>query len=70
MNILAYLDNKIEKFRENTGSYPTKIIMSKDTQKKIFKELIIEVENCWINFKNNYRGIKIELKKDIFIELK
>jgi hypothetical protein len=71
MNILNYLDNEIEKFRQANNDYPKLILMSKETKDKLFAELELEpiMDNCWFDTKNNYRGIPIEIKKDIFIEL-
>jgi hypothetical protein len=73
MTILTLLDNKIETFRQNKGDYSLKIIMSKETKDKIFAELKKSspiIENCWIDKNDNYRGLPIEIKEGIFIELK
>lgn len=73
MSILSYLDSRIELFRQNNNDYPTKIIMSKETHKKIFTELEeIDIVNSWVDNKDilNYRGIKISIKSNIFLELK
>ena len=71
--VLDYLDNEIEKFYQKNGNYPKKIIISKDTKDKVFAELELEpiMDNCWKTEKGlNYRGIKFEIKKSIFLELK
>jgi hypothetical protein len=62
-NILSYLDNQIETYRQSKGYYPSKIIMSKETKDKIFAELLLEptLEDCWFDKKDNYRGIEIEI---------
>jgi hypothetical protein len=72
MNILTLLDDKINGYYQNNGNYPTKIIMDKETKDKIFTELELEptLDNCWKEKEDNYRGIKIVIKKDIFLELK
>jgi hypothetical protein len=46
--------------------------MSKETKNKLFTELelITDLSLCWYDKKDNYRGIPIEIKKDVFIELK
>ena len=69
--MLDYLDQKIFKFRKKTGDYPTKIVMNKKTKDKIFEELKlgVTIDNCWIDKKDNYRNIKIEIKKIETIKL-
>jgi hypothetical protein len=71
MNILNYLDNEIEKFRQKTGDYPNLILMSKDIKVKIFQELELEpvLDNCWKDRQDNYRGIFIEIKDIDFLKL-
>jgi hypothetical protein len=72
MSILKHLDDTINGYYQKNNNYPDSIIMSKETKKKIFTELKegSDLSLCWVDKKNNYRGIKIEIKKDIFIELK
>lgn len=63
MNILSYLDNQIELFKQKNNKYPIKIIMSKETKDKIFTELdatMIDIKGSWGDFRDNYRGIEIE----------
>ena len=78
MNILNYLDNQIEIFRQKNNNYPKIILMSLNSKNKIFESLESELkflknkkDNSWYNTKDNYRGIPIKIKKDVrFIELK
>jgi hypothetical protein len=44
MNILNYLDDKIEKFRQTNNDYPKLILMNKETKDKLITE--IETEVC------------------------
>ncbi len=73
MNILNYLDNEIEKFRQNKGDYPNLILMSKETQDKLITEINKDKETqengSWENLPNNYKGISIKIRKDIFLKL-
>jgi hypothetical protein len=70
--LLDYLDNQIELFRQKNNDYPNLILLSKETKDKLFIELENEpiMDNSWKDLKNNYRGIPVEIKKDIFLELK
>jgi len=70
--ILDYLDDSINGFYQKNNNYPKLILMSKETKDKLFTELELEpiMDNSWFDTKNNYRGIPIEIKKNIFIELK
>ena len=70
--LLSYLDDEIEKFNQRTNIYPKIIFMSKETKTKLFAELnlINEMNDNWYDRKDNYRGILIEIKQDVFIELK
>jgi len=77
MNILNYLDEKIELFRQKNKDYPKIILMSLDSKNKIFESLESELkilknkkDNSWYDTKDNYRGIPIKVKENIFIELK
>jgi len=75
MNILNYLDNEIEKFRQTNDDYPKLILMSKETKDKLIAEINkdkeLEENGSWQNHKIfNYKGIPVKIKKDIFIELK
>jgi hypothetical protein len=72
MNLLNYLDQEIELYRQKNNNYPKKIIMSKETKDKLFAELgnDVDISLSWTNKKDNYRGIPVEIKKDIFLELK
>jgi hypothetical protein len=70
--LLDYLDEMINGYYQKNNTYPTRIIMNKETKDKIFIELGLEpeIDNSWKDSKDNYRGIEIEIKKDIaFIEL-
>jgi hypothetical protein len=68
--ILDYLDREIEIFRQRNNKYPKLILMNKETKDKIFVELdLIEMNDSWRDNKDNYRGILIEIKLNIFIEL-
>jgi hypothetical protein len=65
-NILDYLDDFIERQYKLTGDYP-KFIELDEVGKERMKEAIKNSEpildDCWTDFKNNYRGIKIKKKK-------
>jgi hypothetical protein len=72
-NLLDHLDQKINGYYEKKEEYPKAILMSKDTKDKLFielKETPPDIDNCWIDKRDNYRGLKIEIKEDIFIELR
>jgi hypothetical protein len=71
MNILAYLDSQIETFKVIKDKYPSKILMSKEVKDKIFAELnlISAMDLSWKEKQDNYRGIEILIKENIFIEL-
>jgi hypothetical protein len=68
--LLDYLDQKIDIFYQKNNDYPKLILMNKETKDKIFEALEYIPENFWRDNKDNYRGIEIKIKKDIFIELK
>jgi len=70
--MLDCLDSQINGYYQKNNNYPNLILMNKETKDKLFTELELEpiMDNSWYNTKNNYRGIPIEIKKDIFIELK
>ena len=71
MNILIYLDNQIETFRQKKGDYPTKITLNKVTYDQIFSEIDsapTEFEG-WAFKKDNYRGIPLEIRDISFIKL-
>jgi hypothetical protein len=72
MNILNYLDNQLEIFKQKNNNYPTLIIMNKEMKDKIFAELFkfSDLSLCWADKKDNYKGIKIKIKKDTQLELK
>jgi len=74
MNILNYLDNEIEKFRQTNDDYPKLILMSKETKDKLIAEINKDKEpeenGSWQNITDNYKGISIKIKQGIFIELK
>lgn len=73
MSILKFLDEKIEGYYQGKGNYPSTIFISKETEKKINAELNLEtgLDLSWKENKlNNYKGIKIEIKEGILIELK
>ena len=74
MNILNYLDNEIEKFRQTNDDYPKLILMSKETKDKLIAEINKDKEpeenGSWQSLPDNYKGIPIKIKKGIFIELK
>lgn len=69
--LLEYLDREIELFRQKTGNYPKKIILSRLACEKVFFELELEpiMDNCWKDKQDNYRGISIYIKENVFIEL-
>lgn len=71
-NILKLLDEKIEGYYQIKKDYPKNIIMNQEIKEKIFKELELapKLDNCWIDKKDNYRGISIKIKEGTFIELK
>lgn len=71
MSILKLLDEKIMIYFEKTETIPNKILMSQETKDKIFEELelTLEMDRSWKENKDNYKGIKIEIKKDTLIEL-
>jgi len=74
MNILNYLDNEIEKFRQTNDDYPKLILMSKETKDKLIAEIKKDKEpeenGSWQNLPDNYKGISIKIKQGIFIEIK
>jgi len=72
MNILKLLDEKLNAYYENKKDYPSIIQMSKETKDKIFEEIgkDEDMTNGWKSKGNNYKGIKIKIKKDTFLELK
>ena len=74
MKLLNYLDNQIELFWQKNEDYPKEILMNKETKSKLWAELKDGKEkkenNSWQNQKNNYRGIPVKIKKDVFLELK
>lgn len=64
--LLAFLDEKIEKFRIKTGDYPKKITMTKQIYDKMIEDLsfLSYNEECgWVNKKDNYRGIEIIIEE-------
>lgn len=71
MNILDLLDEKINNYYQKNKDYPTTIIMNMLTKEKIFTELKKEpiMIDSWADKQNNYRGIKIKVKTNTFIEL-
>jgi hypothetical protein len=73
MSILKLLDEKIQRYYQNKEDYPAEIIMSKETRDKLFAEINlseIKNNNSWYDKKDNYRGIKIKIKKGILFDLK
>jgi hypothetical protein len=74
MNILNYLDNEIEKFRQTNNDYPKLILMSKETKDKLIAEIKKDKEpkenGSWQSLPDNYKGISIKIKQGIFIEIK
>jgi len=71
-SLLGYLDERINGYYQKNNVWPGKIILSKESRDKIFAELLLEptMDLCWFDKKDNYRGIKIEIKEGTFIELK
>jgi hypothetical protein len=72
MNILNYLDNQIEIFKQKNNEYPKQINMNQETKDRVFVELdkyLPIIDNCWIDFRDNFRGIYIAIKTDTFIEM-
>lgn len=70
MSILKLLDEKLEGFKQIKNTYPKKIIVSQEVKDKIFDELKeYTLDLSWVDKQNNYRGILLEIKKDVFIEL-
>jgi len=74
MNILNYLDNEIEKFRQTNNDYPKSILMSKETKDKLIAEINKDKEpeenGSWQNHKIfNYKGIPVKINKNIFLKL-
>ena len=72
--LIGYLEEEIEGFNLKNNDYPVKIFMNKETKDKLFTELELEpsmnTEKCWKDKKElNYRGIPIEIKEDVYIEL-
>jgi hypothetical protein len=65
MDILAYLDNEIEKYREKNNNYPGRIIINKNFKDKIFEALNLEpiLDGNWYDKKDNYRGIELVIKE-------
>lgn len=70
--LLTYLDHLINDYYQNNNVWPGKIILSQETKDKIFEALDLEtLDNSWKDKRDNYKGIPIEIKKDItLIELK
>ena len=71
MNILNYLDDTINAYYQSKKDYPKSLFMSQDTKDKVFAELnlIIDLTDSWYERKDNYKGIPIHIKPDIFIEI-
>ena len=73
MNILNYLDDKIEKFRQTNNDYPKLILMNKETKDKLIAEIEKNKEpkenGSWQNIKNNYKGIPVKISKIQFLKL-
>jgi len=69
--LLEYLDREIETFKIKNNCYPNLILMSQKTKDKLFSELEndVDISLSWFDHRDNYRGIKIGTKEDIFIEL-
>jgi len=65
MDILAYLDSEIEKYRQKNNDYPSRIIINKNFKDKIFEALILEpiLDNSWYDKKDTYKGIKLVVKE-------
>jgi len=62
--LIDYLDNFLEKGYEHTRKYPKYIKLTAKSIKKMYSELKEkEIDRCWINWPNNYRGIPIKLIK-------
>jgi len=70
--LIDYLEEEIERFKKKNNSWPGKIILNKETKDKLFTELELEpnIQGSWFDRKDNFRGIPIEIKKDVYIELK
>ena len=70
-DILAILDQTINGYYQSKGNYPSKILMSKETKEKIDKALELEpdLSDSWKDTTNNYKGIIIEIKENVFIEM-
>jgi len=63
-SLLDYLDNLLEEKRIHTGKYPDYIQLTAKSIQKMYAELKEkEINRCWIDWKNNYRGIPIILIK-------
>lgn len=63
INILNYLDDLMEREYKKTGDYPVFIELGKtgiERMKEAIKSHKPELNNCWVDFPNNYRGIKIK----------
>jgi hypothetical protein len=72
-SILKYLDERIMGYFQQTLNYPSKIIVSKESEGKIMKELLAEtgLDLSWKdNSLKNYKGIPVEIKDVSLIELK
>jgi len=65
-NILTYLDNLIETFYQKYNTYPSIIILNKNTKDKIFQEIENEInnyDNCWVDKKDTYKGIPLKIEE-------
>ncbi len=63
-SMLDHLDNTLERERILKGKYPTHIKLSFKSLQKMYKEIKEKgLTRCWVDWKNNYRGIPIILIK-------
>lgn len=71
ISILDLLDQKLSIYYQHNATYPKLILMNKETKDKVFEALDLEptLDNSWKDNYNNYRGIEIKIKKNIFLEL-
>ena len=69
VKLLDYLDEMLNTYYKNNNVWPGRIILNKETKEKIFIELEkMDLTNCWKDKQDNYRGISLYIKKDVFIE--
>jgi len=70
VKLLDYLDEIINTYYQKNNVWPGRIILNKETKEKIFTELEeMDLTNSWVDKQDNYKGISLYIKKDVFIEL-